>query len=504
MVDVVESLRENSPNQRYSSFSLEDESLSDHELSQALQANQHVTHLIIYTNGTRECSWVALLRVIATREILSTVGMSDYDDTNDEPQDDLSDFEDVYDDEDPQGDYEDVYDDEDPQVIMMRNIKFLQAIQMNAAIQTVNLMNIQVPGASIASFLDSATSVTTLLLENVNMEVNGQVRGAQELAAALQRNTNIRRLDLCKLNDVYMVPILSGLATNNHVNTLILDFGVDGLSLVASAGLESLMESNATIDKFTLALCRFQAQSFRPIAQGLINSESITHVRFVICSFEDEGSALLLKSVLHTKSKGRSLAICDCTVHGGTLPSTFFDDVLRPDSPLRSLEFSSSMLTDDGYTAFLSLVEKSKLEQLDLGVIRGRQKYLALIASIPKMQLRKLKFKTRWDEVMVVSSVVAQAVKKNSSLRIVVSGVRTFSNNDRRKVDSYTARNEGLSHWIAAPSTIPRSAWPQAIEAARAIGPDAVVRILHVLGGLVGPVEGKRACKRPRFFSPTW
>jgi hypothetical protein len=194
------------------------------------------------------------------------------------------------------------------------------------------------------------------------------------------------------------------------------------------------------------------------------------------------------------------------------LPGTLFANILRPDSPLISLVLDFSTLheyplpmTDDGFAALLSLVEKSKVERLDLGEISGRQKFLTLIASIPKMQMTELQFQTSWDETTVWSSAVVRAVKKNASLRSVeVDYGNFFNESNRRKLNSYAARNAGFPRWIAAPTSIPRDAWPMAIEAARGIGPDAVVRILSVLGSSVGPVEGKRSRKRPLFFSPKW
>jgi hypothetical protein len=138
------------------------------------------------------------------------------------------------------------------------------------------------------------------------MEAHEQERGAQELAAALQRNTNILTLSLGDVEDVFLLPILSGLELNTHIETLILIFGVEDLSRAAATGIQRLVESTATIDELKLAACRFQTETFLPISQGLINSESITDVKFVNCSFQDEGSTLLFKSVLQTKWNGCS------------------------------------------------------------------------------------------------------------------------------------------------------------------------------------------------------
>jgi hypothetical protein len=464
MVNVMDTLRENSPYPCTISFALEDESLSDHELARALQANEHVRALHINTKGTRDCTWDSLLRLIATREMLHEVGMGDYDD--DVPQ--------------------------DPQVQTTSTDKFLQAIQMNSAIQTVLLCNIRVSGESVASFLDAATSVTSFYLGGIRMEEHEQERGAHEIAAALQRSTNIRTLKLGHLSDIFLLPILSGLTTNTHVEALYL---WEGLSFAASSSMGSLLENTESIVKFMLSN---NAESFRPLAQGLINSESVTDVTFHECSFDDEGSANELESILRSKSNFRDLAISACDVR--ELPATLFANILRPDSPLISLEICCSAV--EGFTALLSLLEKSKVERLDMGCVYGPQQFLALTLSIPKMQITELLFDMSEVDIVQWSSAVVRAVKKNASLRSVCCF--EFNHNQRRKLNSYFTRNEGLSQWIAAPAMIPKGAWPMAIEAARGIGPDAVFRILSVLGSSVGPVEGKRSRKRPLVFSPKW
>jgi hypothetical protein len=479
MENALEQLRENSSTRRSIHLPLEDVSLSDHELSQALQVNKHVRDLSISTMCTRR-NWDSLLRVIATRQNLKVVAVADHDD------------------------------DEDPQVQTTRSIKFFQAIQVNSAIREVILYKVRVSGASIASFLDAATFLTKFDLLNVRMEAHEQVQGAQELAAALQRNTNIRWLSLKNVKDVYLLPILSGLAANTHIKKL--GMGCIGqedqdISLAASTGLKSLLESTATIGELRLLGFRFKAETFGPLAQGLINSENITDVKLRHCTFDDAESALF-KSVV--RSKPNALSIRNCTVQGRTLPATLFTNILRPDSLLRSLELCCSILTDDGYTTLLSLVEKSKVELLRvhyIGKISEQHKFLALIASIPKMRIKALQvgMMSRVD-ARDWSSALVRAVKMNSSLRsVVVDEGGGFNEDQRRKLNSYFARNEGLSKWIAAPATrIPKSALPKAIEAARAVGPGVVVHILRTLGSSVGPVEGKRSRKRPRFYTPTW
>jgi hypothetical protein len=66
-----------------------------------------------------------------------------------------------------------------------------------------------------------------------NMDAAERERGLQELTAAIQRSPNIQRLELTKLENVYLLPILDGLASNTGVKELTLAFDRAGLSLAS-------------------------------------------------------------------------------------------------------------------------------------------------------------------------------------------------------------------------------------------------------------------------------
>jgi hypothetical protein len=127
---------------------------SELELAQVLYANDAGHRLYIDTSGTRR-NWDSLLRVIATRENVMLVSLTDH------------------------------HDDEDPRVKMARTSVFLQAIQRNSAIQYVHLTGIRLSAASVASFIDAVPSFTGFSLEGDRMEENERERGAQEIAASL-------------------------------------------------------------------------------------------------------------------------------------------------------------------------------------------------------------------------------------------------------------------------------------------------------------------------------
>jgi hypothetical protein len=353
-------LRQNDPSQTDLYFQLR--YTSDEELSKALRANEHVKKITFYFGGNGNTNWNSLLREIAAHKILEKVTLEDH-------------------------------------LIALRRIpsdvtnRFLQAIQINPAIQTVRLDYLRLSGTSIASFLESATFVKTFELHNCDMEDSESEQGSMELAAAIQRNTNIRTLKLKWLKDVYLLPILGSLASNTGVKELRICSGGNH-SVASTLAIQSLLESTSTLEGFELTLGGINEDKFGPIAQGLINSESVTDVKFDHCLFRDKGSTVLFKSILQSKSNLRSLCICGCKVQQGMFSATDFTNLLRPDSSLRSLEFSElkldGLFTNDEFASLLGLVEKSKLERFCIGGSSSHEQCQALIACIPKMQVRTL------------------------------------------------------------------------------------------------------------------
>ena len=83
------------------------------------------------------------------------------------------------------------------------------------------------------------------------MEPAEREQGARDLAAALQRNTNIETLELEDLEDIYTVPILEGLRSNVSVKTFIFSPG-ESISDAALPCIQHLLESTTSIQRFEL------------------------------------------------------------------------------------------------------------------------------------------------------------------------------------------------------------------------------------------------------------
>jgi LSD1 subclass zinc finger protein len=452
-------LRGNDPHQTFIWIPFCDFS-DDVALSKALQANDYVSkiHLELMDLPSNS-NWDSLRHVLATRENLHEVTLRD---TFSVPAE--------------------------------RVAPFLRAIQQNPSIHTVTLRSLQLP--ELGAYLHSATSITTLKIQGCRMEYP---RGARSIAAALCHNRNIQRLELTFLNEMCLLPILKCLVFNTSVKELELGFGGNPSHNVAHA-LKNLLESTGTIRQFELTLTRVQAEAgtFHQIAQGIIQSTSVTDVKLEGCWFCNQEVVLLLNNILKSKSNLQSLNLKDCfvDVHGEESFRTAILSLLQPDSSLRSLALHSdcNLLTGAAFSfgfqpykefcRFLTAVETSPLERLSIGTIDSREKCLALNASIPKMQVETLELSLQhYLQDLKVDFI--QAIKQNASLQTVVvtdgKSREWLNEEERMQLNSYTSRNEFLAEWIENPASVPRATWPEYLAVTQTTGPDTVFCILQAL-----------------------
>ena len=149
----LELLRRNDPSETKVSIHLREHADEMLSVSAALQANNHISEVILGLHGIGNTNWDFLLCILATRETLETVTLFDVDDHSERNP---------------------------PEQVT----PFLLAMQQNPRIQTVLFRDLQVPGDSVASFLDAAASVTAIEFRECGMKAPG---GALAVAAALQR-----------------------------------------------------------------------------------------------------------------------------------------------------------------------------------------------------------------------------------------------------------------------------------------------------------------------------
>jgi hypothetical protein len=442
----------------------------DAELSAALRTNEHVNNIQLNFENLENntTNWDSLLRVIATREILEKVTL-----------------------------FADSGEDDTEQVA-----PFLLAIQRNSSVQTMELYELRLSGGLMASFIDCAKSLTTLSITRCHMVDPG---GALAVSDALKRNTNIQRLELNDLRGMYLIPIVNGLTSNTTVKILKLWFG--SVLLDESLAVGSLLESTRTIERLELALGDFydvEVDTFCPIAQGLIQSTSITDVSFANCNFDGQEVVLLLNSILESKTNLQSLTLDSCNLHedGRECIRSAILSLLRPNSLLRSLEVISDYLSHCGFGAsqdfarLLTAVESSPLERFAFGPIHSSKYCLALIASIPRMQVRTLELRLG-DDLEDMTRDFIQAVKQNASLRTVAVKYDNadwdwLDDADNLKLLAYLARNEFLPQWMENPAVVPDAAWSEYLAAvAQTTGPDTIFCILVSLTPSLWNAEGE-------------
>jgi hypothetical protein len=461
---VLELLRRNDPNDTAVTAELRDFSDEGLSLAEALQSNEHVKRIQLHFGGISNIpNWVSLLRFIATRESLEIVSLEDSHDPDSHPD---------------------------------RATPFLLAIQRNPRVRTVAFSFLKLSGNSMASLLDTATSVTMLAIFCCYMEAPGS-EGEHAMVNALQRNTNIQRLQLMWINEIYLIPILRSLACNTGVRELALVFEM--IPHDVSLAMENLLESTTNIRRFELEFYA-EEDTFRSIAHGLVQSKSVRDVKFEDSTFPEHDEVLVLNNILESKSNLQSLTLRGCHVHHSGREE-FHDalfSLLQPHSVLRSLELFDVRNNLSGYGfettqdfgRLLTAVQTSPLVHFSIGRITSRENCRALIASIPRMQLRTLEVHLR-DDLEGMKGEFMGAIKRNANLRSVVAEMidaeHWLDDDDMLKLLSYSARNDFFVQWIGNPDAVPIATWPEALDVAQVTGPDTVYRILVALAPSLEP-----------------
>ena len=512
-MSVVGLLRQNNPTRTYIWLRLEGEP-SDAALAQALEQNPFVRGLEMDLVGVQRTDWDSFLRVIARRASLEDVtlqcagllmGL----------QDAVS------------------VDRRNAPAGLVRAL--LHAIQQNTSIRSVDLCSIRLP-TDVSTFVNTASSITSFsITDDCDMEAVGRDRGARDLAAALQCNTNIKTLKISRLEDIYAVPILEGLGSNVSLKTFIFTpISTTNISDATFRALQRLLESTTSILRFEFCVPSFSDERlFRPIAQGIINNESVSELKFSGFRFRFEGrdSPAPLQSILLNKRNLTSLCLHECDFVGGQFHEDIISLVSRPDSLLRSFEFQSHNALGGGFSRIqfenlVRAIEKSKLERFQIGSIEAPRFLQALTQSIPSMKLKELEVKF-WDngdsddedepeggfDREAIRQDLLNAAKNNFSLRSVAARIDDYSGEeldlfesieDKQTLELYANRNECLDQWVDHPETVEqKKVWPDALGLAEKAGPDALFRGLRsVLERDYGSLPGGRKRKRPQYYTP--
>ena len=498
-IEAIETLRQNDPAITGISILLDGET-PEADLAQALEQNPFVTNIVLDLGGVQRTDWDSLLWAIAMRANLVKV--------------ELHDIVTVY--MGPARTHT-------APVALVRS--FLHAMQNTSAIQSVELA-CRLP-TDISMFVNAASSITSFCLVKCDMEPAERDQGARELAAALHRKTNIERLELFQLEDIYAIPILEGLGSNVSLTTFIFSPCVP-LSDAAPRAIQHLLESTTSIQRFELQQVDFWrgrrgsvGRLFRPIAQGIINSECVSELKLDECQFSDRESFAQLQDILQNKRNLTNLCfrLCDF-FRGGQVAEAIASALLRPDSSLRCFEFDEGYMLGNVFARIqfenlLQAIQKSKLERFQIGYITTPHYLQALTESIPSMKLKELELdfwdndnsdnedeaEGEFDEETIMRDLL-HAVKNNFSLRSVKAELfgRDPDNDDKQTLAFYANRNELLDQWVGNPETVEQKVWPEALHLSQRAGPNALFRGLRAaLESDYGSLPGRRKRKRPQY-----
>jgi len=488
-MSVIQRLRRNDPTRTEIIIELRHET-SDADLARALEQNSFITEIFLELEEEEREEWNSLLRVIAARENLVGVTLSD--------------------------DATFAAEERNAPAALVSVI--LRAIQQNTAVQSVDLLRLRLP-TDVSTFVDTASSITSFSLLNCKIMAPSSVereQGFRDLAAALQRNTNIERLELGFMDDVCLSSILQGLQYNTFLKTLVIGIPwnfSDATTLV----IQQFLESTASIQTFGLGGTSFEnnGDTLRTIAQSLIQSPVVCGLELVFCHFRNEESTALFRSILQNKRNLTSLRLNECLFSGGIVHETVISTLLRPNSLLRSFELQEASLSlgltrmlNGQFQNLLRAVEKSKLERFVIGDIGSHEQLRALADSIPLMRLKELKvgFSSYFGDENI-EHVLLQAVKNNFSLRSIRGerrGRDLFDDDDKARLEFYADRNERLDQWVDNPETVDRKVWPEALKLEDQAGPDSLFRGLRsVLESDYMSSRSGRKRKRPQFYLPS-
>ena len=274
---------------------------SDADLAQALEQNAFVTSiniLVYFDPAVQLADWGSLLRVIATRENLVKVTLTAAQGRN------------------------------APHTLVRA---FLRSIQQNASIRCVLLQSLRLP-PDVSSFVDTASAIASFSFWNCDFAPTDREHGIRDLAAALQRNTNIERLQL-SISEGYAIPVLQGLQSNDFLKSLAIR-GPDA----TSHATHQLLESTTSIARFELISVIFSSgEMFRPVAQSILRSASVSALNFRLCIFRDEECTPIFQSILQEKRNLATLHLDRCMLRGRQVHDAIISSLSQPDSPLRNL-----------------------------------------------------------------------------------------------------------------------------------------------------------------------
>jgi hypothetical protein len=344
-------------------------------------------------------------------------------------------------------------------------VQALQAISRNRKIQELHVAGMSnMPAEALAHLLGETKSLEILKIEQcIFTAVDGSVEDA--LSSGFARNTTLKHLTVFLSTEAHVVPILN--AATSLTTTLeelqllgpqttleelqLRNYGTLTKELVTSVGH---LLPHLPIEKLHFCRWYWTADNYRPIAQGLKRSSSLTKVKFRSCLFE-EGSTEFFREAFQGAASLRSLEYDAIGLYSS--PLLLASVVGASDSSLKDLVLVSPPPGLRRFCLKLSLKaltqRNCQLESLVLSVTPSEMQ--ELIQRIPRFRSLKIlviRYSISWPYRTVKNQLIRACWRNGSLVEIHIPGL---DNN----FDGIVARNQGLKRFREAPTKQPMSLW---------------------------------------------
>jgi len=190
-------------------------------------------------------------------------------------------------------------------------LSFLPLIQSNTSIRSLVLSHWKLSVEVFCSLLGTDNALTELTFWGCEWD-RGAHPSATTISQAFQRNTKIRTLTLHWVDANFLRSMLKGLLANTTIKTLVFGVGtsMQQFTNYTAEMMRKFLKDTSTIQRFELT-GTYRATAFRPLALGLIASQSVSEIKFAPCNMWDELSVRCFHQILSTKQNLRYLSLDD-------------------------------------------------------------------------------------------------------------------------------------------------------------------------------------------------
>lgn len=383
--------------------------------------------------------------------------------------------------------------------------RLLEVVLRNEAIQTLDLASVRFSSGALASLLASTRSILKLSITSCEIVALGTT--PERIASAFQKNSSIRDLRLCEINEHFIQLALSGLRVSSNSRLENLELTLQDPSTRTCNALQELMASStmSTFRSLRLRDCSFGRDSFEALFKGIRNSSSATSICFSSCSFDYEAT-LLLESAFQTSANNGRLHNLEieggCAVQFAKPPCTVLVNVLGPASTLKALKLTGFCFFDwhaitvkEIATIMQAIASSPSLESLCLQSVNTAATLQAIADGLVQSQwLKKFRFSVM-DKVKMDAAArrrLLEAFRRNTSLEEIsyAGGDRQefFDQNELAKLERSSSRNKALPLLMKTSDEIPLLLWPSIWNNVQAchLGQDFIFRSLLNISSSLG------------------